>query len=312
MEQTISIKQRIQEILTDDPLFQVIKETPTEQLFLSEPYLNTLIEKKYYSTPEIASWFDVTDAQLRYYIKPFEEYLFDGHASNPTTATVIRLDFLAILKLRMILLLKDEYRVKGLKRLLRINEDGHIIKQAPSPTTEIIVPDDIDYKLNAMSQALEQIMKTGLFTMQQDEDTQQMQLTVNQDFLEQKIKAIPPETSQEFAEIQVITKKLEKENSELKEMVEGMIASNKQDIAIRIREKHIEQTVLNRLQNEALQRYVEEKKTSFFRKLFHSAQIEVEKESYIAAYIAEHFSKQLTQELLEYHAQFVDPQNASS
>lgn len=104
MEQTISIEKRIQEVLVNDPLFQVIRETPTEQLFLSEPYLHELIEKKYYSTPEVASWFDVTDSQLRYYIKPFEEYPFNGQASNPTTATLIRLDFLAILKLRMILL----------------------------------------------------------------------------------------------------------------------------------------------------------------------------------------------------------------
>lgn len=50
MEQTISVEQRIQEVLINDPLFQVIRETPTEQLFLSEPYLNELIEKKYYYT----------------------------------------------------------------------------------------------------------------------------------------------------------------------------------------------------------------------------------------------------------------------
>lgn len=48
--------------------------------------------------------------------------------TNPTTATVIRLDFKAILKLHMILLLKDECRVKGLKQLLRINEDGHVFQ----------------------------------------------------------------------------------------------------------------------------------------------------------------------------------------
>ena len=101
MEQAISIEQRIQEVLANDPLFQVIKDTPAEHHFLSEPYLLELIEKKYYSTSEIASWFDVTDAQLRYYIKPFEEYLYDGQVTNPTTANLIRLDFKAILKLRI-------------------------------------------------------------------------------------------------------------------------------------------------------------------------------------------------------------------
>ena len=53
MEQAISIEQRIKEVLTNDPLFQVIQETPTEQHFLSEPYLLELIEKKFYSTPEV-------------------------------------------------------------------------------------------------------------------------------------------------------------------------------------------------------------------------------------------------------------------
>lgn len=314
MEQAISIEQRIKEVLADDPLFQVIQETPNEQLFFSEPYLLELIEKKYYSTPEVASWFDVTDAQLRYYIKPFEEYLFDGQVTNPTTATLIRLDFKAILKLRMILLLKDEYRVKGLKQLLRINEDGHVIKKVPSPSTEIVAPDDIEYKLNAMSQALEQIMKTGLFKMEQNEDTQQMQLTLNQDFLEQKIKAIPLETSQRLEKIQAITENLEQENTELKKIIEGMMASNKEDIAIRIREKSIEQTVLNRLQNEAAQQYTQQKKP-FFHKLFRSTQLEIEKKLFIAAYIEENFSKQLTIALHEYHKQsleYEDNQNVPS
>ena len=311
MEQIICIEERIKEIFADDPLYQVIKDTPTEQHFLSEPYLHELIEKKYYSTPEVASWFDVTDAQLRYYIRPFEEYLFDDQAANPTTATLIRLDFKAILKLRMILLLKDEYRTKGIKQLLRINEDGHIIKKRPSVSTEVGAPDDIEYRLSAMSQALEQIMKTGLFVMEQNEKTQQMQLTLNQDFLNQKIKAIPPETSQRLEKIQETTKNLEQENAELKKMVEGMMVSNKEDIAIRIREKSIEQTVLNRLQNEAEQHYMEQK-TPLFRKLFRSAQLEIEKKLYIAAYIEENFSKQLTIALHEYHKQslgYQDDQN---
>ena len=56
MQQTSSIKQRIYAILSDDPLFQSILDTPAEQLCLSEPYLDDVIEKKYYSTPKIARW----------------------------------------------------------------------------------------------------------------------------------------------------------------------------------------------------------------------------------------------------------------
>ncbi|MEK4701940.1 DNA primase [Solibacillus sp. FSL R7-0668] len=306
MEQTISIEKRIQEVLMNDPLFQVIKETPTEQLFLSEPYLQGLIEKKYYSTPEIASWFDVTDAQLRYYIKPFEEYLFDGQASNPTTATLIRLDFLAILKLRMILLLKEEYRVKGLKRLLRINEDGHIIKQVPAASTEITAPNDVEQKLQAMSHALAQIMQTGLFHIEQDEQTEEMKLTLNEAFLHQKIKALPSESSQKIEKLQSKTEQLAQLNQELTEKVEGILQSNKEDIAVKIREKHIEQTVLKRLESEALTQYATTKGRQFFRKLFYSTQIEIEKKQYIAAYIEEHFPEQLKQALHRYHERVVE------
>ncbi len=303
MEQTISIKHRIPEVLADDPLFQVIRETPTENIFLSESYLDDLIEKKYYSTPEVAGWFEVTDAQLRYYIKPFEEYLFDGATTNPSTATIIRLDFKAILKLRMLLLLKDEYRVKGLKRLLNINEDGHVIKKT---TRDIAAPNDIENRMDTLSQALAQIMQTGLFQIEQDEETQQTQLILNEDLLQQKIKAIPPETSQKIADIQVITEQLQKENQELKEKINEVITSNKQDIAIKIREKHLEQTILNRLENEALERYATENKWRPFGNFFRSTQIEIKKKQYIANYIEKNFSKQLTQALHEYHEHLVE------
>ncbi len=303
MEQTISIERRIQELLSDDPLFQVIQETPAEQFFLSELYLTELIEKKYYSTPEVASWFDVTDAQLRYYIKPFEDYLFDGQATNPTTATVIRLDFRAILKLRMILLLKDEYRVKGLKQLLRINEDGHIIKQVSAPEN---FPDaTYDKRLDTLSKAFAQIMHTGLFQMEQNEDNEEMKLTLNENFLLQKIKGLP-ESSQEIEKLQLHMEQLEQQNQELTEKVEGILISNKEDIAIKIREKHIEQSVLNRLESEAITQYAAKKGWRIIGKLFRSTQIEIEKKQYIAAYIDEHFSEQLTQELHQYHERLVE------
>lgn len=304
MEQVISIEQRIKEVLTNDPLFQVIQETPNEQHFLSEPYLLELIEKKYYSTPEVASWFDVTDAQLRYYIKPFEEYLFDGQATNPTTATLIRLDFKAILKLRMILLLKDEYRVKGLKQLLRINEDGHMIKR--SPTSEILAAPIQDKRLDSLSQAFTQMMQTGLFLIEQDEESEETKIVINEAFLHQQLKALPSESSQEIEKLHALTTQLEQKNQVLAEKVEEILTSNKEDIAVKIREKHIEQNALRRLESEALEQYIATKKWGFFAKLFRSSQIEIEKKQYIAAYIAEHFTEQLTQELNEYHEHLIE------
>ncbi len=304
MEQAISIEQRIKEVLTNDPLFQVIQDTPNEQHFLSEPYLLELIEKKYYSTPEVASWFDVTDAQLRYYIKPFEEYLFDGQATNPTTATLIRLDFKAILKLRMILLLKDEYRVKGLKQLLRINEDGHMIKR--SPTSEILAAPIQDKRLDTLSQAFTQMMQTGLFLIEQDEESEETKIVINEAFLHQQLQALPSESSQEIEKLHALTAQLEQKNQVLAEKVEEILTSNKEDIAVKIREKHIEQNALRRLESEALEQYMATKKWGFFAKLFHSSQIEIEKKQYIAAYIDEHFTEQLTQELNQYHEHLIE------
>ena len=83
------MKEKIMEMLQNDPLYSVIRDTPLEDTLYTDSYLTDIIEKKFYSTPEVAAWFDITDAQLRYYIKPFEHYIFDDMADNPTTATVI-------------------------------------------------------------------------------------------------------------------------------------------------------------------------------------------------------------------------------
>ena len=112
MRETIKKKKKIIDILIEETLY-------------TDTYLADIIEKKFYSIPEVAGWFTITDAQLRYYIKPFEHYIFDNMAENPTTSNVIRLNLPAILKLRMIILLKDEYRVKGLKQLLNIPIHQH-------------------------------------------------------------------------------------------------------------------------------------------------------------------------------------------
>ncbi|MEK4231387.1 hypothetical protein [Solibacillus sp. FSL H8-0538] len=193
--------------------------------------------------------------------------------------------------------------MKGLKQLLRINEDGHIIKQVPAQEN---LPDTTyDKRLDTLSQALAQIMHTGLFQMDQDEETEEMKLTLNEDFLQQKIKALPSESSQEIEKLQSITEQLEQKNQELAEKVEEILISNNADIAIKIREKHIEQSVLNRLENEALTQYAATKGWQLFGKLFNSARIEIEKKQYIAAYIEEHFSEQLTQALHEYHERLV-------
>ena len=77
------MKEKIIEILRNDPLYAVLRDTPLEEILYTDSYLADIIEKKFYSTPEVAGWFDITDAQLRYYIKPFEHYIFDDMGFDP-------------------------------------------------------------------------------------------------------------------------------------------------------------------------------------------------------------------------------------
>ncbi|MFD1735502.1 hypothetical protein ACFSCX_02895 [Bacillus salitolerans] len=82
------------------------------------------IEKKWHSTTEVAHWLGVTDSQLRYYLKPFYEYVTSEDA--PSSSSAYRLDALAVIKLKMILLLKDQYRVSGLEKLLGLDGAGYV------------------------------------------------------------------------------------------------------------------------------------------------------------------------------------------
>ncbi|KGR88804.1 hypothetical protein [Lysinibacillus odysseyi] len=300
MLETNPMKEKVMEILQGDPLYSVICETPLEETLYTDSYLTDIIEKKFYSTPEVAAWFEITDAQLRYYIKPFEHYIFDDMADNPTTATVIRLNMPSILKLRMILLLKDEYRVKGLKRLLGIDENGYIVKQ-PAATTALAPPDELANKVEVLSNVLQQMMQTGLFHMQQDDESGAMQITINESYLAQNINLLSMESIQQLSEVQDRTEKLTEESKSLQKQITELKEENKKDIAFKIRERQIENEVVSTLRTEALEQFAEQKKSGIFAKLFRSAQVELEKERFINQYLAKHLSKRLDKALREYH-----------
>ncbi len=213
------MKEKIIEIRRNDPLYAVLRDTPLEETLYNDSYLTYIIEKKFYSTPEIANWFDITDAQLRYYIKPFVHYIFDDMTDNPTTTTIIRLNFPSILKLRMILLLKDEYRVNGLKRLLGINNNGYIVRNQPAATTALAPSDELVNKVEMLSNVLQQMMQTGLFNMQQDDETGAMHITINKDYLSQNIKLPSAQFTEQLSEIQDRTVKLSEESKHLQKQI---------------------------------------------------------------------------------------------
>ena len=301
MLETNIIKDKIIEILQDDPLYSVLRDTPLEETLYTDPYLTNIIEKKFYSTSEVANWFEITDAQLRYYIKPFEHYIFDDMTVNPTTATVIRLNFPSILKLRMILLLKEEYRVKGLKQLLGIDKNGYIIKQQPAATTVLAKPDELANKVEILSNILQKIMQTGLFHMQQNEKNGEMHITINQDYLTQNIKLLSAESIQKLIDIQDRTEKIEKENEAMKQQIQDIEDRSKVDIAIKIRERQIESNVINKLRTEALSKFMKQKKWRIFAKLLRSSQFELEKEQFIEDFIKQYLREHLLSELKKYN-----------
>ena len=48
------MKEKITEILQDDQLYAVVRDTPLEETLYTDAYLADIIEKKFYSTPEVA------------------------------------------------------------------------------------------------------------------------------------------------------------------------------------------------------------------------------------------------------------------
>ncbi|MBK3497290.1 hypothetical protein JFL43_21160 [Viridibacillus sp. YIM B01967] len=298
MKVAIDMKPRLQELLIHDPLFAVICDTPIEDTLYNDSYLQEIVEEKFYSTPEVASWFDISDAQLRYYIKPFQEYIFTTDEETPSTTNVIRLTFTAILKLRMIILLKDEYRVKGLKQLLGIDAEDRINPRKHHTTEpEVAMQEDLSEKVAIISNILNQMLHTGLFKFKQQEN-EDVAILVNNDFLTHKLNTLP---NVQLAQIKVQTDQLIKENETLKDQIQELTDDKVKDVSIKLRERHLENTVVAQLRAEGLSKFSRQKKFGLFKKLFHSAEIEREKEHYIANYLSIHLYNRLETELAEYY-----------
>ncbi|MGE7622884.1 hypothetical protein ACQKMD_07435 [Viridibacillus sp. NPDC096237] len=295
------MKQKIRALLIHDPLFTVVRDTPMEDILYNDSYLLEINEKKSYSIIEVATWFGISDAQLRYYIKPFQEYILLNQELKPSTPTTIRLSFLAILKLRMIILLKVEYRVKGLKQLLGIDEEGRVNPRPHfSAETAVTVHDDLGGKVDMLSNVLNQMLQTGLFKFNKLDDSE-TQIVVNDDFLNQRFIALPNDSNEQIEEIKVQTEKLIKDNEILKDQIQDITAHKVKDIAVKLRERHIENVVVSELRAEALSEFESQNKIGLFRKLFYSSEVEKEKEYFISNYLKIHLYDRLESELADYY-----------
>lgn len=164
-------KSKIHELLKDDPLYKAVVKKKYDITLYSDEYLEDINIEKLYGTVQVAEWFGISDSQLRYYIKPFHEYLFEE--DTPSNEYAYRLGFVAILKLRMIFLLKSEHKMKGLEVL--INGEGRVL-----PKSENTFPKHVlDQRLETLSTIVEQITNTGLFILEQDEESETINLTLN-------------------------------------------------------------------------------------------------------------------------------------
>lgn len=288
---TTTRKDQLESMLKNDPLYQVIVDTPLEEELYQEPWLDSIIEKKYYSTPEIAEWFGITDGQLRYYIKPFQDYLFSNDVETPSSASAYRLNLSSILRLRMIVMLKDEYRVKGLQRLIGIGGSGFVDRRKAIQTNMPSIPGDLEKKVESLQHLLEQIMKTGIFHLEQSEDGPQLML--REDLTVSQVKQL-----QESIETNSQALKIEKDNLR-KEIAE--IRKDRKDIAILMKEQKIKEKTLSALRMEAIVAWNNEKKPSLFQRLLKASQLELQREKFIQDYLELHLNRRIEEELSIYH-----------
>ena len=290
-------KEMVLEIVQDDPLFVALQHTPLEENLYNDGYLAEIDESKHYTIAEVAGWFDITDAMLRYYLKPFEQYIFDN--ASPNTNSNIRLNLPAILRLRMILLLKDEYRVRGIKLLLGIDDNGQLLKHQITATT--MDSEDLAHKIDLLGNVLQQMIQTGLFQILPNEEQGTLQVNINQDFLDKNIQRFSNNSVLQVEEIQKETLELKQENEHLQKQITELQENSVKDIVQKIRERHIENEIVSTLRTEALQQYSQQNKIGFFTKFFKSAQIEMDKEQYVLSYISKHLEERLEIALNDYY-----------
>lgn len=277
--------------IQSDSLYEVVKDTSLEEILFTEDYLLTLEEKRWYSTPEVADWFGINDGQLRYYIKPFHEYLFTK--DTPSSSTAYRLNIESILKLRMILLLKDEYRVKGLQRLVGLGE-GYVEKK-DEQTSDIAIKVDLEKQVENLTKMMQQILKTGLFELKHGENSSE--LVIRNEYLTEQMNLVI-ENDKTISKVRLNAEEMAKDNADLQLQLSNL---RKNDIAIRMKERRIELEITSDIKAEALQKWNEKNKRGLFSIIFHGSRIEIEKEMFIQAYLQEHFEERFSNVLNEYH-----------
>lgn len=106
----------VEKEFSSDPLFNLLKRKNKLGLIFDNEYIRALEKLTWYSTTQVAPMCDSTTSNVQYYLRSFIDYL--EIEETPSTGNAFKIDYKGVIRLKMIFLLKDEYRVKGLKQEL--------------------------------------------------------------------------------------------------------------------------------------------------------------------------------------------------
>ncbi|WP_214484490.1 hypothetical protein [Bacillus sp. SM2101] len=257
-----TIEGLIKERLHNDKLFEEAQKRPEIiSNVLNEAFLDKLDEHHWYSTSDAGEILDCPDSTVRYYIKQLENYIIPENA--PTVGKGIRIDYISLIKLKMALLLRDEFKVSGLKMLVGI--DGAVVNTPTS--TEIDVESSDRTEIERLEYIVKQMLSTGLFNISEEKNAEGYSLpkvTLNNDIL-QKI-----ESANNLLEGQT---KVE-ERLSLLEQDRTKLSNHIEDLE-KERQKNMSWETRTRLRSKALKKWDEQ---SFLKRKFAK---ESEKEEFI-------------------------------
>lgn len=106
----------IEKEFASDPLYNLLKRKNKLKLIFDNEYITKLEKLTWYTTTSVAPMCNTTVSKVQYYLRNFLEYL--EIEESPSTGNAFKIDYKGVIRLKMIIILKDEYRIKGLKQEL--------------------------------------------------------------------------------------------------------------------------------------------------------------------------------------------------
>lgn len=217
---------KVQSELEFDSLYQLIVERePLRRELMREDFLNELGKDlhRWYSVSEagkvIGGDKKIPPSSLNYYIENLKEYIIPGDAPSNK---YVRLNYLSLLKLKMVLLLKDEFRLNGLKAEVGITGNPkNVVNQTSNDSN--LPSTDFDNDLEERLQKLEVMneMLLNLLVEKGEDDRPQLKKAL-QSLLNSENRLLEGESSlaSQLEEQQLLIENLTKENEKLKERID--------------------------------------------------------------------------------------------